>query len=259
MSRMLTLVQSGWSCVQDLARAGRSREALSGVKLLLARADFPLEFRTDAHKLAAELLLENEDYALARTHLRAARLDRPEDAGIHYLMGLAHETDPTGSDRKALASFRKSTAIAPADATYRAAFGRAAIHCDRVAVGLRSLLAAAELAPTDVDVIRTVVEGLIVAGKLGTAGRVVDRARFRQPANRELVRLGDRVRFETARRQQNKRRRQDAPLVTDGDSAFLPFIRRSDSVGSSGFRSGVIRRDAFSISAPHFARVRAER
>jgi hypothetical protein len=196
------------------------------------------------------LELDRERYAAARRHLRAAAALEPNHAATHYRLGLAHERDPHGDDRRAAVRFRKASVLEPANPLYRAAFGRAVVRCDRLKAGVRALLAAAAAAPGDVPVLRVVVGGLLEAGKPNAARRVVARARFLCPESRELSGIWERVRFENARRrQQNERSKQDAPFATEGEFVLLPFVR---VVGGSGRpRAGVIRRDRLSRPRPH--------
>jgi Flp pilus assembly protein TadD len=259
MSRTLTILHSGWASARALARGGRRAHALAVIEQLLSRPDVPAPIAADARRLAGELELYRERYAAARRHLRAAAALEPTHAETHYRLGLAHERDPHGDDRLAAVRFKKASKLEPDNPLYRAAFGRAAVRCDRVKAGVRALLAAADAAPGDTPVLRVVVGGLLEAGKPGAARRVVDRARFLCPANRELDAIREQVRFENARRrQQNERSKQDAPFATEGEFVLLPFVR---VVGGSGrAKAGVIRRDRVSMPRPHLARLhRADR
>lgn len=245
MSMTLTILHSGWASAKALARGGRRTDALALIGRLLSRPDIPAPLAAEVHRLAGELELEAERYAAARRHLRAAAALEPAHAATQYRLGLAHERDPHGDDGKAAVRFKRASTLEPASALYRAAHGRAAVRCDRVAVGVRALLAAADAAPGDVPVLRVVVGGLLEAGRPKAARRVVARARFLRPDDRELRGIWERVRFECARRQQNERSKQDAPFATDGEFVLLPFIR---VVGSA------VRRDRVSQPRPHLAR-----
>lgn len=256
MSRTLTLLDSGWASARALARAGRRTDALALIGRLLAR---PAAVAADARRLAGELELEAERYGAARRHLRAAAALEPGHAGTHYKLGLAHERDPHGDDRRAAVRFKTASELEPANPLYRAAFGRAAVRCDRVKLGVRALLAAAEAAPGNVPLLRVVVGGLLEAGKPALARGVVEKARFLCPADRELNAIRGRVRFEIARRrQQNERRKQDAPFATEGEFVLLPFVR---VVGGSGRAAtpGTVRFDRGSQPRPHLTRMRSYR
>jgi hypothetical protein len=262
---MLTLIGSAWDSVQSSANHGRRSEALTRLRCLLARPDLPKTVACRAHRLAGELLVAEEKYAKAKRHLRAAAGFSPTHAETFFNWGLAHERDPQGSDRLAASRFRTATQLDPKNPTYRASYGRALVRSDRPNRGARELMAAAKAAPGNLDVTRIVVEGLMEAGKLGTARRVVTAARFRSFGTvtlRELNTLAERVRFETVRCEQREttRYRHDAELATDGGRAVLPFIsvtrepRAADEAAPLG-----ARRDVLSMPRPHIARLRAHR
>jgi hypothetical protein len=257
MSRTLTLIHAGWAATRQATRDGRRGDALARVSRLLARPDVPAPVAADAHRLAAELLIESERYAAARRHLRAAAGLEPEYARTYYLHGLALERDPHGDDRRAARRFQRASRLDSHNPLYRAAFGRAAVRCDRVKAGVRALLAAADAGGAKLDVLRVVVDGLIEAGKLDAARRVVVKARFLNPRSAEVRRLGERVRFETARQDQlNTTGTQDAPRATEGDYISLPFVRLvGGEFGRRGATGGTTRRDTLSVPRPHFTRL----
>jgi hypothetical protein len=253
MSRTLTLVDAGWESVRSSVAHGRRADALTQITRLLARPDLPAHTAAEAHHLAGELCTDAERYPLARRHLRAAAALEPGCARTAYRLGLAHERDPHGCDRRAAAWFAKAVSLEPGNALYRAAFGRAAVRCGKVKAGVRELLGAADAAPGDVPAVRVVIDGLLAAGRFAAARRVLTRARFlgRGAAGRELAALDERVRFEAARAGQRgtTRHRQDAEFATDGGRVVLPFVRVAGG--------GVVRRDGMSAPRPHFPRLQA--
>ena len=262
MSRMLTLLDAGWTSIRFSVAQGRRTDALNRLTRLLARPDVPTPVAADAHRLAGELLTDAERYSEARRHLRAAAALEPTHARTFYLWGLACERDPLGDDRRAALRFRMANKLDPGNALYQAAFGRAAVRCDAVKTGVRELLAAADASPGDLAVVRVAIEGLLEAGKLDAAGRVLNAARFRcrdGVKERELAALAEQVRFEAARRDQREKReatrqRQDAELARDGGRVVLPFIRIATKSASGGDKRD--RRDALSMPRPHFPRLR---
>lgn len=268
MSRMLNLIGAGWASVRSSAAHGRRTDALTQLNCLLARPDLPVSVARDAHRLAGALSVDAEKYPKARRHLRLAAALAPTHAATFYLWGLAYERDPHGCDRLAAIRFRKASELKPENAMYRAAFGRAAVRCNRLKRGVRELLAAAAAAPGDVAVIRLVTEGLIEAGKLDAARQVLNKARFlsfETTKDQELEDLLERVRFETARCVQREitRHRQDAAFAKDGGRVILPFVRLENGTCSatlSGSDSDEsIRRDVVSLPRPHFPRLRVRR
>jgi hypothetical protein len=261
MSKMLTLIQDGWSSIRISAAQGRRFDALCRIARLLARPDVPTPIAADAHRLAGQLLTDTEQYAKARKHLRAAAVLEPRHARTHYLWALAHECDSNGCDRKAALGYKKAAMLEPANALYRACFARAAIRCNRIRQGVRQLLAAAERAPGDMAVIRIAIDGLLEADRPATARRVLNRAGFlcRDTVRaRELKLLSERVRYAIARRDQRgergtTRHGQDAGFAKDGGRVVLPFIR----IAAGAPATGRTRRDILSLPRPHFPRLRS--
>lgn len=258
MSRRLAVIDDGLAAARSLARKGRRTEALAQAKRLLNRPDLPVVAAADAHRVVAELLLDLERYATARRHLRAALALEPEHARTHFLMGLAFERDPHGDDLRAARRFRKASELVPANAAYRGAFGRAAVRCDRVKRGVRELLAASEAALKDAMLLEVVADGLIEAGKVRLAERIIVKARFLCPGSGEVRRLWERVRFAAARQGQRcGSSTQDAGPAREGGVQLLPFLRvvRSSPGGKTPLAN--VRRDAISIPKPHLARLRS--
>jgi tetratricopeptide (TPR) repeat protein len=265
---MLTLIGAGWGSVRSSAKHGTRTETLTRLLNLLARPDLPTSVACQAHRLAGELLLESELYAKARRHLRIAAELQDTHAETYYLWALAHEHDPLGSDRLAAKRFRKACELEPTNANYRAAFGRAAIRCGSLKRGRTELLEAARLAPGKLAVIRVVVAGLIEAGRLTDARRVLNQARFLcfgTVEERELNVWLERVRFESARYEQREttRHRQDAEFAMDGGRVVLPLIRivqeSAVDASSDSAEDRAIRADLISFPRPHFPRFRLRR
>lgn len=269
MSRMLNLIDAGWESVRFTARHGRRSDALTRATRLLARPDLPASVAAEAHRLAGELATNAERYAEARRHLRAAAALEPTHARTFYLWGVALDRDPDGCDRRAAQRFRRAAELETGTALYRAAFGRAAVRCGRTATGVRALLAAADAGAGDVSVVRPVIDGLIAAGRVKAARRVLTRARFLCPGDRELVGLWERVRFEAARRGQEQRARRevggttrhglDAEFARDGGRVVLPFVRLAREGVAEKQPAGYVRRDVVSLPRPHFPRLMARK
>jgi hypothetical protein len=263
---MLTLIHAGWSSIRSSVTQGRRTDALARLSRLLARPDVPAPIAADAHRLAGELLLEAENYTGARRHLRAAAALAGSDARTYYLWALAHERDPHGCDRRAARRFRIASRLEPNNALYRAAFGRAAVRSDRIRCGVRNLVAAADQAPGEMEVVRVAIQGLVEADRLAMARRVLTRASFlcRGAARaREWNALVEQVRFATARREQRgergtTRHGQDAEFARDGGRVVLPFLRMA---ASGGVHRGDerTRYDVVSCPRPHFPRLRKRR
>jgi|GEM_PF-888071 len=282
MSRTLTLIDAGWESVRLLAERGQRANALDQLTRLLARPDVPAAIVAEGHRLAGELALELEKYAIARRHLKAAAALEPEHAGTRYAMGRAWEEDPDGCDRRAAICYRKAATLDAVNPLYRAAFGRAAVRCGKLKRGTREMLTAAEGAANDLAIIRVVVGGLLEVGKIEEARHVIARARFLNAGNSELAGLWERVKFESARLSQRKKTQtaetrantryaQDAHFATDGDRVTLPFVRlvtdtdssttgtKGMARGASGNGGGTVRRDVVSFPRPHLTRLHARK
>lgn len=252
MSRTLGLVPAAWASARALVRQGRRTDALVALRRLVSRADVPPAVAADAHRLAAELLIDRDRFGAARRHLKAALGLEPACAATYYLAGLASERDPSGDDRRAAVRFRKAARLAPDNARYRAAFGRAAVRAGYRSAGARELVAAAVAAPAELPVLRLAVAGLLDAGRVTAARDVVARAKFLRPRCAAAGGLWDRVRFETARvGQRTGRGAQDARAATEG-RPLLPFVRLVRDSAPAGYRG-----DVLSMPKPHFPRLRA--
>jgi tetratricopeptide (TPR) repeat protein len=243
MSRTLLLINDGWAVAQKLVRDGRGSDALDHLNRLLGRVDLPGPIAADAHRSAAKLHLDMGQFAKARRRLRT----------LLSLVGRTFEDDAKGSDERAARWYKKATALAPTVTLYRAAFGRAAVRCNHLRTGIQALQRASAAAPGDLAVLRIVVDGLLEAGRIEEARRAIQKARFLCLNDKELGRLEQRVKFESARK--NQRKTQDATSAKDGGLISLPFIR---VVGGEETGRGIatIRRDLVSRSRPHFNRLR---
>ncbi len=255
MSRTLALISATLASVRALAKQGRRCDALKQATLLLERTDLPDEVAFDANRLAGELAIDLEKFTKARQHLRAAENLQPTDAKTQYLLGIAHEHDPQGDDRRAAVRYRRASILEPNNAHYAACLGRALVRCGKAKHGVRILLASAKVSTSDVAVIRVLVDGLVEAGRVDAARKVVVKARFLNPNNRELASLWDRVRFEAARTKQGTRTRQDAQFAMDGALNTLPFIRLVGTPPQRTADGGTIRMDRVSHARPHFPRM----
>jgi Flp pilus assembly protein TadD len=268
MSRTLTLIGAGWESILSSVAHGRRIDVLKRLRTLIARNDLPTEVASEANRLAGELSLEAERFANAKRYLRTAARISPTDAKTFYLLGLAHERDPHGSDILATRMFRKATRLDPKDPNFRVAFGRAAVRTARSKRGVREILEAAALAPGDIGVIRVAVSGLLEAGRFDDAAAVLNRAKFlcyESAAIREIGNLFQRLRFETARciQRENTRQRLDADFATEGGRVVLPFVRIANPIEAaedcSANCSRSVRSDVLSIPRPHVPRLRMRR
>ena len=260
MSPRLALVGRGMEVARLFARKGRPQDARSQALRLLRRSDLTVPQAADAHRVAGEASLNSERFAAARKHLRSSLALEAEHARTWFLLGLAFERDPDGDDHRALKSYFKASKLVPENATYRAAFGRAAIRTDRLKRGLRELNLCFEAALRDASLLEVVVEGLLEAGKANAAHRLVMQARFLCPGARGIRRLQDRVRYELARRGQRRASStQDAEPGRDAGARLLPFLRLVRSNDGGTPHAAGLRSDVASFSRPHLPRPRSRR
>jgi len=260
MSMMLSLIDAGWEMVRTAATQGRKSDALTQVTQLLSRPDLPPSLAADAHRLAGELSTEAERYSVARRHLRTALALEPQSAHTFYLLGIALERDPQGCDRRAAMRFQRATKLEPENCLYRAAYGRSAVRCGRTRTGARVLLDVAGKSLSNLVVLRIAIDGLVEAGAINSAQRILTQARFLRPHDRELMLLWERTRFESARREQREqggttRHRQDAEHARDGGRVVLPFIRLVTTDYANVNAEPGFRRDVVSFPQPHFPRL----
>jgi tetratricopeptide (TPR) repeat protein len=167
-----------------------------------------------------------QDYALARTLLRRLlRIDR-RNAEAWYLLGLAWENDPFGSDEVAHRCYHRAVRRDRRNALMLAVLGRNAMRLCKDRLGHKALHAAATRAANDVNVVTVVVEAYLESQDIEAAWRAVNRARF--------FRVAQQVR----------------PPVPErfGASRVLPLLRVVDG----RTRLPRLRRDPASLRLPHF-------
>lgn len=248
MSRMLSLFDGSWSSAKAAAKDGRPAFAIGLLTNLLGRPDLPTDMARKAHRLNGKLHHAAGRYAEARRQFREAIDLDPSDAEAHYRLGLSHETDPYGSDRRAAICFRKATKLDPSRARYWAALSRAAIRAHAERLGLSAAKQAVALEPTNAANLGIIVEGLRELGRNRKAWKIVSKARFLAPHDPAIRTLWDRVCFDLARIGHHASRRH----TCETSAAVLPFIR---IVGHDG-ESKIIRRDDATNTVPHFGRAK---
>jgi Flp pilus assembly protein TadD len=164
---------------------------------------------------AAALAAARGRHADARRHLRAAAKLDPADAATRFRLAQAYEQDPFGSDELAAKHYWAAAKHDRTNAEYRVAYGRAAVRAGNAVAGVKALVRAAKLAPADTTILAVVVDGLLAAGRVCTARRVIGRARFLRRNDATLTGLWARVRFAEALAEQETLR----------PATVLPFVR----------------------------------
>ncbi|CAN5292360.1 hypothetical protein BH11PLA2_BH11PLA2_50120 [soil metagenome] len=191
---------------------------------------------------AARNLISNEKFTAARKQIRLLLPIDPDNSTAYYLLGLAWENDPYGSDEQAHRFYRKALRLDSQNGLVLAALGRNAARLNKNAMAMKAMTKALRLAPSDVNVASIVVDTLILMGKLNTAWKVACAARFRMPESSVVKQMWDRVRFaKTAKRQMPR------ASTSFQQAKVLPLLR---VVGGEDF-SRRVRRDVVSFHTPH--------
>ena len=224
MSRMLTSTTEELERVTRLADRGRIAEARFILLELTLREGLSNDEAFRIRMASAMVAFAAERYAEAKRHLRSARRLRPDEAELEYQYGRCHEHDPHGCDRRAARKYRKATKLNASEPKYRAALGRALVRIHNVRSGVKVLRRAAEAAPADPEVLAIVQEGLQEAEQAELALRILNKAMFLAPGNRQVKHIWERAKFDaTLEFQKMERERKNPPL--EARPATVPFIR----------------------------------
>jgi hypothetical protein len=243
MTTTLSLGSAGYVAAKAAAAAGRKAESHRLCSTLLATPGLSPTMTARVRRLAAALDAGAGRHTAARRHLRAAARVDPEHAGTRFRLAQAYEHDPFGSDLLAAKHYRAAAQRERGNALYRAAFGRTAVKAGFRKAGCRALVRAAKLAPTDLAVLALAVDGLLHAGRIRTARRLVTPARFLAGPNGKIAAMMHRVRYaELWNGQQTPR-----------SNSILPFIR-VQSTGPSQPVPVIVRKDAASRPKSHLVR-----
>jgi tetratricopeptide (TPR) repeat protein len=157
--------------------------------LLEQLADFrelPGDVVEEAQHRLAQLAAEAERYPRSRRHLAAAIAHRPTSAEYRSEMGQAVERDPACAPDEALDCYAQATQFDPENPRYLCEYGSLAIRLGEYESGLNLLRQARDAAPNDMDVLESLVTGLVDAGESDEARRVLRDESFRQSGNRRF-------------------------------------------------------------------------
>ncbi len=141
--------------------------------------------------------------------------------------------------------------LQPDDARYWSGFGQACVRLGREKAAFGAFVAAADLAPLDVQIIDEITEGLCFLGREEDARSVLMAARFRLGHDAELEQLWNRFRFLQLHRTQQAARRRQA--LEEGEASVLAFVPATTSSDEPKGEPGILRRDRYSRSMPHSA------
>jgi Flp pilus assembly protein TadD len=244
---MLTLFEAGIAAARAQAKAGRVAVARRTLLAVLAQPELEPKQQVLAHREAAKLAVAGEQYRRARRHLRAARVLAPHDAEIHYELGRVFEDDPYGCDRRAAQRYRKAVQLNINEPKYQAALGRAMIRNRETRSGIKMLRRAANAAPTDIEVLELVTEGLRDAGRSDLAFELLSKARFLAPADSGISHLWIRSKFDRAAEYQKRQN-------SSRSESIVPRLRLYDKNATTRTRT-----DNGSRPVAHFVRLRSSR
>lgn len=245
MSRMLSLSYWVWTRARaaGLVVGPDSRRRLEHV---VAMNDLPASELVKAHRLLAEIAIEQNDHPKARRELRQAIALAGESAELLLALARTWEDDPLGSDLRAAKCYRQAVRINPNNSLAWARLGRACLRLQRDRLAKRCLQRAIRLSPADEVVVGCVVEALLESGRNRAALKIASQARFLNSKSKAIRSLVDRVRFTLACRKQNGRSK------TARHSQTLPFVR---VIGVDG-RQQTVRTDPPSSPRPTLIRFR---
>jgi tetratricopeptide (TPR) repeat protein len=252
MNPSLNLLDRLLTQARHLLVLGRRLEARRRLEKLLAFPDVPVTERIEARRLLADLQIDNQNYRKARRHLTAALGLDPESAELHYQLGTALDLDPDVEPKRAAKYFRKALELKPDEARYWSAYGQVCLRVGRERAAYGAFVAAADLAPNQVEVIDEIVDGFCFLGRHDDARATLMAARFRLGHSTELEQLWNRFRFLMARDKQQSLRRREA--LARGEAVVLPFKLSVEPVEPKQTEGGILRHDRLSRPAPHTRR-----
>jgi Tfp pilus assembly protein PilF len=244
-----------------LHQAGRHNDAFAYLCKLIKLPDLPADIAAEAHLRLAEILLRRRKPTRARKHLKAALRHAPDDARAQQLMAEALEEGRLPDPCAALEHYRRSLELAPDQPECLCAAGRLAVAQGLGEEGLGYLRKAAEVAADDPDVLRQIVDGMLLANQADEARGLVRAAMFRRSGDRRFRGLWEHLQFQALRQQQGEaraRRTNDA----DTEPVLLPFAapaegrvtRRKVKVARVDGPSALAGPHPVVISRPRFAR-----
>jgi tetratricopeptide (TPR) repeat protein len=256
MGASINLLERLLSQGRRLLELGRRGDARRRLEKLLAFQEAPAEMRVEAHRLMADLHLDGQCYRKARRHLLAALGLAPDTAETHYQLGVAFDLDPNIEPKRAARHFKKAVELEPDNARYWSGYGQICVRRGKEKSAFGAFVAAADLAPMDLDVLDEVTEGLCFLGREEDARAVLMAARFRLGHTTELEQLWNRFRFlQLHRRQQADRRRK---ALAAGEAVVIPFVPANKEPSSPEGEPGILRHDRFSRPAPHSPRLNSD-
>jgi Flp pilus assembly protein TadD len=231
-------------------RLGRPAEARVQLQRLLDDSDVASDVRAEAHRVFGQLELDAGRFRKARRHFVSAIGLEPLHAESYLLYANAVHSDPDADPRKAVIACRRATRLFPSDPRYWAALGQSCLNAGNETLARKAYRRAARLRLDDLEILDDVVRGLVRLGRSSEARRVLTAARFRMPRNAGVAGLWKQFRFDSARREQRRRR-----LAINEQPVLLPFTPARNSNAKETVASPVVpRADRTSRPQPHLLR-----
>jgi tetratricopeptide (TPR) repeat protein len=251
MSMTLNLTDRLLAMGRRFHQLGRNQDALHIFSRLASFRQLPASTAEETQVHLAEICLGRRKYRRARRHLTAALVHQPDNGRYHYLMATALAGDDKADRQRAANHYRKSLHLDPEQPICLSEFGSFALGLGQTEEGLKCLRRAAELAPDNPKVIRTLVEGLRQEDRIEEARRVLQATRFRNNRDPRFRRLWNEFQFQQLRQEQQRHIASDA--AADPGPVLLPFVRLAAKTVPNRSRRKIIRHDAPSPPAPPHA------
>jgi Tfp pilus assembly protein PilF len=252
MSSTLNLFDRLLDTACQMHQAGRTNDSFTYLTKLLGLRDLPTDVAVEAHLRLAEMLLKRQKPNRARKHAKAALRLAPEDARAHRFMAEAQEGGRLPDPYAAVEHYRRSLELQPEQADVLCTAGRLTVQQGLWEEGLGYLRKAAELATDNPDVLRKVVDGLLLANQADEARGLLRAALFRHSRDRRFRSLWDHFQFQQLRKEQGEAQARRSSTQTDDGPVLLPFEPRPE--GLVRRKGKLVRHDpAAKLAAPHGA------
>lgn len=248
MARTLYLADQVYERASRYYALGQSTLALPLLRYLISNPEHAPGRLASAHLMAGECLLKLDEYGAARKHLNECLRIEPHNPQAHYCLAQAYQNDAEADASKAARHYREALRMAPLVPAFLSAAGVYFADMGQPRRGLKLLRQAHELAPDDLDVLRSLVNTLVELNREPEAHRLLNGLRFRLGVRAGFSDLVREVNFRAARTA------QAMPVTPTKRSSprqeeVLPFLNLVPAGDELPVRA--MRRDAASRQRPH--------
>ncbi len=251
MDSLINLLENVLAQGRRLYQQGHFKEARRRLDKLLAYPEVPVSSRVEAHEILAEIYFELQCYRKARRHLLAALGLQPTKADLNYRLAHILANDTSVDPRKSVKYYRRAIELEPDVAHYWSGYGQVCVRLGWEKAARGAFIAAADLAPINIDTIDEIADGLCFLGRAEDARLVLIAARFRLGHSTEMEQLWSRFQFLKLYTSQQKERRRKAREAHQ--AVILPFVP-GPVAQESARHPGILRFDRSSTPAPHNSR-----